>query len=242
MFLFHGLLNLPKNAVKKITPFSMTLSIIIAIGLVLWMLYGYLSVRSVEKPTYTFIEAKAGGAVSNSSNIELRQYSTMLVAETVVDGPYDEAVNNGFRNIANYIFGNNTSSASIGMTSPVLQEPSSQKIAMTTPVLQEQNQNETYTISFIMPSKYTMDSIPKPNKSNVQLREVQDRTLASISFSGLWTDTKAEKFRKKLVSALTADGYQFEPNPQFARYNPPWTPPWMRRNEIWIVVTTQNSQ
>jgi len=213
---------------KKRTPLSMTLIIVIAALLGLWMLYGYLSVRNIEKPNYTVIK------VNNEVNIELRKYESMIVAETVVNGPYNDAVNNGFRNIADYIFGNNTSSASIAMTTPVLQEPSSQKIAMTTPVLQEENENETYTISFVMPSKYTMESIPKPNNANVELREVGNRTLAVISFSGLWTDKKAKRLTDTLAKALTEDGYQFEAKPQYARYNPPWTPPWMRKNEIWL--------
>jgi hypothetical protein len=214
----------------------MTLLIIITIGIVIWSLYGYLSVRNIEKPNYTVITPSKDEFIAKNSNIELRKYTSMIVAETVVDGPYDTAINTGFRNIANYIFGNNTASNSIAMTSPVLQKPSSQTIAMTTPVLQKENKNTTYTISFVMPAKYTMQTIPKPNSTNVQLREITDSTIAAITFSGFWTNAKAERFTNVLTTALRQDGYTFNATPQYARYNPPWTPPWMRRNETWIEI------
>ena len=235
--LFHGLLNLPHDVMKKITPFSMTIFIVIAVGLCLWMLYGYLSVRNIEEPNFTVLQEKEDSAIARIANIEIRKYDPTIVAETTVPGPYAEAVNAGFRNIADYIFGNNTADASIAMTAPVLQEEQlSEKIAMTTPVLQEEIQDNQFVISFVMPSQYTLISIPKPNSSKVTLREVSGRTVGVITFSVLWTDEKAEKYTETLQTALMEDGYSIASSAQYARYNPPWTPPWMRRNEVWLEV------
>jgi len=225
---FHGF-HAHNNCMKLLQKKYMTPIIILAVCLGLWMLYGYLSIRNIEKPTYSVSQTL-------ERKIEIREYAPMIVAATTVDGPYDEAVNNGFRIIADYIFGNNTSKGSIAMTSPVIQESSS-SIAMTTPVLQEKNNNETFTIRFVMPSKYTMETIPKPNNVKVTLAEVPSRTIATIMFSGLWSNAKAEKYTALLGKVMDTKGYKIISNPQYARYNPPWTPPWMRLNEIWVEVS-----
>jgi hypothetical protein len=214
---------------KKLSPLRMSLFLIPVILIILWILYGYFSIRNIEKPSYTTTK-------TIESTIEIRKYEPMIIAEATVNGPYDKAINNGFRIIADYIFGNNTSDTPISMTSPVVQEPKKQsgKIAMTTPVLQEATDNDQFTISFVMPSEYSMKTIPKPNTEKITLREVPSRTLGVIQFSGLWTSGKAKKYTETLRKSLEGNGYTPQSKVEFARYNPPWTPPWMRRNEIWI--------
>lgn len=211
--------------------------IVVVAAICLWMALGYVSVWNIEQPSYTAVDPNPGSAVAKADNIELRTYDSVIVAESTVNGPYEEAVNNGFRLVADYIFGNNTADTSVAMTSPVLQEQvSPTTISMTAPVLQSETEGGKYTISFVMPAKYTIDTIPKPNHPSVMLREISDRLLGVISFSGRWTDQKAVQYTHILQRTLEEDGYTLVSQPQFARYNPPWTPPWMMHNEIWIQV------
>ena len=124
------------------------------------------------------------------------------------------------------------------MTTPVLQkEEVSEKIAMTAPVLQKEDpEAQQFTIGFVMPAEYSLDTIPTPNNPEVTLKEIPERTQGVITFSGLWTDAKAKRYTVALLNALEEDGYTIVSDPEFARYDPPWTPPWMRQNEIWVEV------
>ena len=186
--------------------------VIVCIGV--WMLYGYLSIRNIEEPSYTVLNSKP-------SRIEIRQYDAMLIAETTARGAYAQATNSGFRTVAGYIFGDNADNRSIAMTTPVMQQPDGE---------------DGFFMRFMLPAQYSLDALPKPNNAAVTLLEVPKRTIGVISFTGFWTERKAETFTQTLRGALEQDGYTILSVPQFARYNPPWTPPWMRRNEIWMEV------
>ena len=150
---------------------------IVGIGAVLLLgaaLWGPI-VSNVEHPKYTLVE--------RSGNIEIRDYAPMIVAETEVTGDRREAIGKGFRLIADYIFGNNTASKKVAMTAPVTQQ-GSEKIAMTAPVTQ-QGDGKSWRVRFIMPSKYTMETLPKPNNAAVKLKEVPGKRFAAIRFSGM---------------------------------------------------------
>jgi hypothetical protein len=193
---------------------------------------------AVEEPRYEVISAQG--------DFELRRYPALLVAQTVVEGDMDQASRKGFQLLADFIFGNNQASegagsAKIAMTAPVTMEPQSAKIAMTAPVtLQAQAglpETGPWRVHFVMPSKYTLASIPKPRNPAVQLRELPPQWFVAHKFSGFTTESRvasktqeaAQWARQQTLTATSA--------PQLARYDPPWTPPMFRRNEILIEVS-----
>jgi hypothetical protein len=160
----------------------------------------------------------------------------MIVAEVQVEGDLDEASGQGFRLIAAYIFGQNKVSEKIAMTTPVTIEeksPQSAKIAMTVPVVIEPKAGK-WTVSFVMPSEYTMESIPKPINSQVQLRQIPAVKKAVISFTGFYNEQKVAEKTLELEQWMKVRNLNPSGAPSFARYNPPWTLPFMRRNEVMI--------
>lgn len=207
----------------------MILLIVLVVLFGLWMLWGWLSVRNIEEPSYTVI--------STNETYELRQYDAYLIAKTTVEGGMNEATNEGFRRIADYIFGNNTKSEGIAMTAPVTVQDQGEPIAMTVPVTSTVSEAGSYTIAFVMPSKYTLENIPKPNNANVILEEVPSRTIAVLTFSGYVTEKKTDENKNRLFEALTTEGLTNDGTYTLSQYNPPWTPWFMRRNEIWVEIS-----
>lgn len=183
---------------------------------------------ATEEPKYTVLETEPP--------FEIRSYAPMIVAEVQVEGDLDEASSQGFRLIAAYIFGQNQVSEKIAMTAPVTiedQSVKSSKIAMTAPVGIESNAGK-WTVSFVMPVEYTMESIPKPMNSKVQLRQIPAVKKAVISFSGFYNSQKVAEKTLELEQWLKTRHLTGAGSPNFARYNPPWTLPFMRRNEVLI--------
>lgn len=162
---------------------------------------------------------------------EVRRYDAYLVAETTVRASAEEAGNQGFRALAGYIFGSNKGARKIEMTAPVAQTPT--KIPMTAPVTQSASA-DAYVIQFAMPSKWTLETIPEPVDSSVTLRIMPARTLAVITYSGTWSQSRYEEHLKKLQDALTQAELHWNGDPVWARFDPPWKPWFMRRNEIWL--------
>lgn len=203
---------------------------LLVVVILLWTLYGYLSVRGIERPRYSVLEKRDG--------YEIRTYDAYIVAETTVSGDMRSAINKGFTRIAGYIFGDNTTKASIAMTAPIGERPkSSEKIAMTAPVVAGNETNGARVISFVMPSKYTLETLPVPNNAQVTLRAVPSRTVAALTFS--WSSDTATVERKKeaLKALLLRDTMTAAGEPEAAFYNPPWTPPFMLHSEILIPIS-----
>ena len=202
------------------------------LGLWLTLLAGY--VMAIEEPVYTVVE--------QAEPYELRKYQPKIVAEVVVSGSMDEASSTGFRLLANYIFGNNTSrsggSEKIQMTAPVGMEPSSEKISMTAPVSMQES-NGRWRVSFVMPSRYTLDTLPRPNNAAVTIRQVPEVHYAVIRFSGLAGAKKVAQKTDDLQIWLKEKGVRTIGTPELARYNPPWTLPFLRRNEIMLQYEPQ---
>jgi len=184
---------------------------------------------AIEEPKYTVIE--------KSGAFELRAYDPKIVAETLVSGSLDKASRNGFKAIADYIFGNNSSrtggNEKISMTAPVTMKPKSEKISMTTPVSMEQTGGQ-WRVHFVMPSQYTFDTLPKPNNPAVTLREVPTSNYAVIRFSGFAGEDKTITKTAELIEWLDSKGITAVGKPELARYNPPWTLPFLRRNEVMV--------
>ena len=178
-------------------------------------------------------------SLRKEDNIEIRRYVPVIVAETTVDGDMDSASNRGFQLIAGYIFGKNER---IAMTAPVVAEAqsSAEKIAMTAPVsIEAQNADgskmagaQRWRIHFVMPSQYTLATLPKPLNPQVQLREIPAKTFAALTYSGINTESTVQEKTEQLLDWLKTQQIETIGKPQLARYNPPWTLPFLRRNEI----------
>lgn len=179
---------------------------------------------NVEQARYT--------VVKSDGPIEIRDYPPMIVAETIVSGERKQAISQGFRIIADYIFGNNIGSNKVAMTAPVLQE-ASEKIAMTAPVMQ-QSYNDSWKVRFVMPSQYTIENLPKPNNPSVELVEVVGKRFAVIRFSGLATGDTLNQKEDELKAYLDRNQMIAAGQPAYAFFNPPWTLPFLRRNEVMI--------
>ncbi len=205
---------------------ALSLSIVVCI-VAAWSLWGYLSSR-VEQAAYT-VTTKASG-------YEIRHYPAHLVAQTTVTAPYRQALQEGFRIVAAYIFGANTKKERVSMTAPVTeQKRDGRSIAMTAPVTAN-IEGESHTIAFGMPRSYTLDTLPTPTDPRVTLVEVPARDMAAKRFS-LWrTDARVRSTKEVLLSALSHDKIKVLGEPYYAGYNAPWTPPWMMRNEVLVEV------
>ena len=206
---------------KKWTMITSIITLILIVG----VLAGPV-ISNVEKPDYKVIQSE--------QNIEIRQYEPMIIAEVDVEGKREDAIRDGFRLIADYIFGNNKVKLDIAMTSPV-QQQESQKIAMTAPV-QQQSTGRSWQISFVMPSKYSMESLPEPNNDRVRLKEILTKKFVVIEFSGTNSNENVTKHENQLMNYIEANQLKIIGSPKYAFYNAPWTLPFMRRNEVMIEI------
>ena len=199
---------------------------LLLLNLVLLALGGIDAV-AVEEVKYRVLES--------SGDFELRQYESSLGAETTVEGDFHEVGNEGFRRLFDYISGKNRKKQSIPMTAPVSQEASSEKIPMTAPVNQEKV-GGAWRITFLMPSAFTMETLPEPLDSRVKLVKIPGRLMAALNYSGTWSRERYEEKETRLKELIRQRGVKIEGEPVFARYNPPFMPWFLRRNEVLIPV------
>ncbi|MCV7298365.1 heme-binding protein [Mycobacterium barrassiae] len=172
-----------------------------------------------------------------TGNIEIRRYGPRIAAETTVDGDEDRARNIGFRRLANYIFGGNHHDETISMTAPVGQQSASDEIAMTAPVAQSRTDNDQWVIRFFMPSKWTMDTLPDPDDDKVRLVSVPGETFAVLRFSGDRSPKAVADRTDELRKTLHDKGIEPVGDAVAWFYDPPWTLPFLRRNEVAIPVS-----
>ncbi len=186
-------------------------------------------VRTTPEPPYEVIRTQG--------EIELRQYETQLIAETLVPVSGDDRSpgNGAFRRLANYIFGENTRKAEIEMTAPVLQAPQNEKIDMTAPVIQARK-GDQWWMAFVLPKGYTLENAPIPNDDRVQLRTLPPMRLATIRYSGRNSVEKMARHEARLRAWLSAERVEAVGPARMAGYDPPWTVPFLRRNEIQIPI------
>lgn len=183
---------------------------------------------AIEEAKYSVIE--------QSGDIELRDYSSSIVAETVVEDDFEDAGSRAFRTLFNYISGDNEANDEIAMTSPVSQRKASEKIAMTAPVSQRAS-GDGWVVSFMMPASYTMSTIPKPTSPDVRIREIPAFRAAAIRFSGRWTEKNYREHLGELQAWIEQHRLTVTGEPIWARYDPPFKLWFMRRNEILIPVS-----
>lgn len=206
-------------AIRRILRFALLLLVFPAI------------VMAIEEPEYQVIK--------EFEEFELRHYPAYLVAEVDVQGDFDDAGNQAFRILAGYIFGDNSVAEEMAMTAPVesRRTNTSEKMAMTAPVTSTSAaERDRMTFAFVMEREYTLDTLPVPNDDRIRIREMPERTMAVRRYSGRWTEKNYLRNQDVLLSALVVNGIHTSGNPTLARYNSPFSLPFLRRNEVMIEV------
>ena len=183
--------------------------------------------RTANEPPYKVI--------AEEGDFEIRQYGELIVAETVVEGSYGQTSGAAFSRLAGYIFGKNRAKQKIAMTAPVMQEPVSEKISMTAPVIQEKKGN-AWVMSFVMPEGYRLETLPVPLDDAVKLRMLPGKKVGVIRYSGLHSEHNLRNFAEKLTGWLEKNGNRVLSGARSASYDPPWTLPFLRRNEVHIDI------
>jgi len=194
-------------------------------------------VAVLATPTAMAIEEPRFNVLEQDGSFELREYSPYIVAETRVEAGFEDAGNVAFRRLFRYISGNNIAQQKIAMTAPVTQSRG-EKISMTAPVSQVADGN-AYLVAFTLPSSYTLATAPRPLDPTVQIREVPAQLIACWRYSGRWTASNYRDHEVLLRERIKARGLIVAGDPVLARYNAPFTPWFMRRNEVLIPVALQ---
>ena len=173
--------------------------------------------------------------LAKEGDFALRLYAPYLIAETIVTSEFDDAGGEAFKTLFSYISGENTAQQDIAMTAPVVQEAGGKKIAMTAPVVQEKSA-DNWAVSFMIPANYTAENVPQPTDPKVTIREVPARYIASITYSGFWSESGYQENLKSLNEWIQKGGYNVVGEAVWARYDPPFKPWFLRRNEILIPI------
>jgi len=174
--------------------------------------------------------------VRTRPDFELRRYPAHAVAEVTVRAEFADAGNRAFRSLFGYISGDNTAKQKVAMTAPVVQASSTEKIAMTAPVVQSAAGENSFVIAFVLPAAMTAGTAPEPTRPEVSIREVPSTLSAAVRYSGRWTRESYDRHCAQLLAAIGTDGLTTAGLPRFARFDPPYTPWFLRRNEVVVDV------
>ena len=191
------------------------------------------NIMAIEEAPYT--------VVKKDNKFEIRDYDSYIIAETSVTGEIEDAGSKAFGKLFKYISGNNKAREKVAMTSPVTQKADGEKIKMTAPV-EQQKAKDSWKVSFVMPSSYTMKTIPKPDDSNIILKEIPARRIAAIRYSGTWSEKRYLQHKLKLENWISTNNLTSAGDVIWARYNPPFTPWFLRRNEVLIPINSNDKQ
>ena len=181
-----------------------------------------------EQQAYRLLDAQG--------NVELREYAPCVVADVVASGSAEQAGSAAFQPLFEYISGANRGAEPLEMTAPVIQKPASERLAMTAPVIQEAASPNEWSVSFVLPAGRSLSEYPVPSNPRVSLRAVPGETAAAIRWSGRWTASNIARRTEELRRAIAENGWKESGEPRGARFDPPWKPPFARRNEIVIPV------
>ena len=176
------------------------------------LIIGAMNVMAIEEAAYKVVE--------KDKQFEIRDYAPHILAETIVGGSLEDAGNSAFMRLFHYISGDNQTHGKVPMTAPVAQQPA----------------HEKWAVSFMMPAASTLGTLPVPADPKVTLRPVPARRIAAVRYSGFWSHARYLKFKAELESWIRAKGLTVAGDPVWARYNPPFTLWFLRRNEILIPV------
>ena len=188
---------------------------------------GIQKAMAVEEASYVVI--------SKDKPFEIREYAPHVIAETLVEGNMENVSNKAFMKLFRYISGSNVSRSKVAMTAPVSQQSTGEKIPMTAPVAQ-QRVDEKWLVSFMMPKSYTLSTLPQPEDTSITLRQVPAQRMAVVRYSGMWSEKNYLSHELELVAWMKKMGLTPTGNAVWARYNPPFTPWFLRRNEVMIPV------
>lgn len=205
---------------------SMTWTARVWLGTVL-LLSGAFAMAT-EEPRYQTLQT--------TEDYELRRYEPYRVAEVEVRGDFEKVGSEAFRILAGYIFGDNQGELKIEMAAPVGQRPVGTRLEMTAPVTQRPTEagSDIYVVSFVMPERFTLEALPRPNNPRIVLREEPASRVAARRYSGSWSEARYRDEERRLLDALQRDGLQPRGASVYARYNSPFSLPMLRRNEILI--------
>lgn len=187
----------------------------------------FFGIRTVEILDYQVLE--------KDGSFDIRQYDDYWVVRTEIDGDYRESTSRGFRLLFNYITGKNKQQEKIAMTGPVIQQKKGESIAITSPVIQKKK-GESWIIEFVLPSKYNKTQPPEPLDPEVSLAKIPGYRAAVLTYSGYLREEKYNAKMMKLMEVIAQKGLQPIGEPFSAGYDPPWTIPWLKRNEVLITV------
>lgn len=196
---------------------------------VIVIISGAIDTMAIEEAKYKVLE--------KDNRFEIRDYVPHILAETIVEGNLEEAGKKAFNRLFRYISGENRSRTKLAMTAPISQQPNEEKIQMTAPVGQRRV-HENWSVSFMMPNSYTLKTLPEPEDPNVTLHQVPARRMAAVRYSGFWSEERYLRYKSELELWIKQKGFTIVGDPIWARYNPPFTPWFLRRNEILIPVDT----
>ena len=171
-------------------------------------------------PIMSKVEIPKFRLLSTHDNIEIREYNAMLIAEVEIVGEREEAIGQGFKILADFIFGNNIDNNKIKMTAPVIQQPS----------------DKGWKVSFVMPSSYSIDTLPKPINNKIEIKQIPENKMVVITFNGKNEEKNISKHEAKLMDFITKNNLKCDKTPIYAFYNPPWTLPILRKNEIMFEI------
>jgi hypothetical protein len=181
-------------------------------------------------------EKRAYEVVEHDRVFEVRSYSQAIVAETIVEGEFESVGSEAFRILVAYISGENEARESIAMTAPVTQESKGRKVAMTAPVTQESSKGG-YRITFMMPSTFTLETLPVPRDERIHLRQDPAQRYVAIRYSGFWSRRNYERHLSELRGWIHQRNLKPKGGPVWVRYDPPFMPWFLPKNEILIPVT-----
>jgi len=208
----------PSHAMKKL------IAILTTVFLTGCSVFG---IRTADQPSYQVL--------NEVGNIQIRHYPTLLVAETEIAADYKNASNQGFKRLAGYIFGNNQKQQSLAMTAPVIQEQQAETLAMTAPVIQ-QKAEDRWLMAFVLPKGYTVATAPIPNDKAVVIKELSAKKVAVIQYTGSLCESGIAKNADILSNWLNQQGYKPLSPARSAAYDPPWTLPFLRHNEVQVDI------
>ncbi|TFC20360.1 SOUL family heme-binding protein [Cryobacterium glucosi] len=193
-------------------------------------------------------EQQPYAVVGNNDGFELRRYPEHLVAEVITTGPFEDAGNRAFRYLFAYISGENSVRQKVAMTAPVVQAEASTKIAMTAPVVQEAvggkpgdpGEKGAFRVAFVLPTGLTLETAPQPTSPQVRLRSIPGSLTAAVRYRGRWDEAGYARHLELLRGAIAASGFTAWGEPRFARFDPPFMPSFLRRNEVLLdIVPTE---
>ena len=217
-----------KQITQLIKPHVKT--VVLCVSCIMLSACSVFGIRDTEEAEYIVIK--------QDGDFQLREYAELVVAETVIESDFDHAGKVAFNRLFEYISGENVQSQKIAMTAPVVlnSEPKrSQKISMTAPVI-KQKQNSVWRYYFVLPDVLSLSTAPSPINPDVQIKEIPSKLVASIQYTGLWDEETFNQKARLLQSWITENNLESLSSPSFAGYDPPWTLPFFRRNEVLIDV------